>query len=503
MAAPANQESLPGIQHPALASAIARMNPWWEGKPHLPLPPTRRHLVGQIRRRLDAKLAPIIVVRGPRQIGKSTAQMQVLDDLLKDGVEPHRIFRLQFDDIEAIGTLGKDPILRLVDWYERAVLRASINEVAGSGGKVYFFFDEVQNLPGWDVQLKFLVDHTAVQVVVTGSSALRIEQGRDSLAGRINTIEVGTLSLTEIAAFRGIALGEPLVVEDDLERVADFEFWRAVKDIGRTRGAVRDEAFKAFANRGGYPLVHQNATAPWSMIAQQLNETVIKRVIQHDLRIGDRGRKRDPTLLQELFRIACRYAGQAPNYKTLTDEAKLILNANVGNERVRHYMKFLADTLLLRLVEPLEIRIKKKRGAAKVCLADHGLRMSWLQERIPLDPTELAAQPQLATVAGYLAESIVGAFLCTIHGLDVAWLPERKNEPEVDFILTVGTKRIPIEVKYQRSPDPVRDCRGLHAFMAKKENNADFGVLITQRDGNHLDDPRIVSLPLASVLMCG
>ena len=67
----------------ALLNAIARMNPWWQGRPHPPLPATRRHLVGQIRRRLDAKLAPIIVVRGPRQIGKSTAQMQVLDDLLK------------------------------------------------------------------------------------------------------------------------------------------------------------------------------------------------------------------------------------------------------------------------------------------------------------------------------------------------------------------------------------------------------------------------------------
>ena len=53
----------------------------------MPLQPTtRRHLVAQMRRRLDANIAPIIVVRGPRQIGKTTAQFQIIQDLLDEGV---------------------------------------------------------------------------------------------------------------------------------------------------------------------------------------------------------------------------------------------------------------------------------------------------------------------------------------------------------------------------------------------------------------------------------
>ena len=67
---------------PDMLSDLQRMNPWWEGKPLPPTPPTRRHLVEQIHRRLEAALAPIIVVRGPRQIGKSTSQVQVIEDLL-------------------------------------------------------------------------------------------------------------------------------------------------------------------------------------------------------------------------------------------------------------------------------------------------------------------------------------------------------------------------------------------------------------------------------------
>jgi hypothetical protein len=57
---------------------------------------------------------------------------------------------------------------------------------------------EVQNLKDWAPQLKSLVDSSTTQVLVTGSSALRIEQqGRDSLAGRMNTIDVEVSSLAD------------------------------------------------------------------------------------------------------------------------------------------------------------------------------------------------------------------------------------------------------------------------------------------------------------------
>ena len=83
-----------------------------------PLPVTRRHLVPQIRRRIDRRLAPILVVRGPRQIGKTTAQLQALSDLLAEGVPPRNIFRVQCDDLPELRNVP-EPILRLADWYER------------------------------------------------------------------------------------------------------------------------------------------------------------------------------------------------------------------------------------------------------------------------------------------------------------------------------------------------------------------------------------------------
>lgn len=173
----------------------------------------------------------------------------------------------------------------------------------------------------------------------------------------------------------------------------------------------------------------------------------------------------------------------------------------MGTERVRQYMRFLNETLLLRLIEPLENRLEKRRSSPKICLADHGLRASWLQEVVPLTPKGLEEAPHLTSLAGHIAESIVGAALSTISQLDIAHFPERHGEPEVDFILTLGTKRIPLEVKYQRRIDPLADTEGLRTFMERSVNNAPFGLLITQTDTDVVTDPRIIALPLSSLLL--
>lgn len=489
------------IEIPAeLADDLERMNPWWRGRPMVMLPPHRRHLVAQIRRRLDQKLAPIVVVRGPRQIGKTTAQLQLVADLLREGVRPQRILRVQFDELASVEKLA-EPILAVVDWFERRILGATLNEAAHAGEPAYLFFDELQNLDRWAPQLKSLVDHATTQVVVTGSSALRIELGRDSLAGRINTINAGTLTLTEIAALRGIDLGPPFLPDNGLEPLTRIEFWQGLREHGRSRAAARDLTFRYFSERGGYPLMHLRAEVDWASLADQLNETVIRRVIQHDLRIGSRGVKRDAALLEEIFRIACRHAGQAPSVKTFIDELERTLRAHIGPQRVRKYLQFLADTLLLRLIDPLEIRLKKNRSSPKICLTDHALRASWLHEQIPLVSDELAQMPALSTMAGYLAESVVGATLSTIYSLDLNYAPERKDQGEIDFVMTVGTKRIPVEVKYQRNPDPVRDTKSLRSFLDRGVNNAPFGLLVTQRDTDIGFGPNIVALPLSSLML--
>ena len=110
---------------------------------------------------------------------------------------------MQFDELGSLHDLV-DPILRIADWFQHHIAGTHFNRLARAGQWAHLFFDEVQSNRGWHVQLKSLVDNASVRAMITGSSALRIEQGRDSLAGRISTIETGVFSLTEIGPLHGL-----------------------------------------------------------------------------------------------------------------------------------------------------------------------------------------------------------------------------------------------------------------------------------------------------------
>ena len=112
----------------------------------------------------------------------------------------------------------------------------------------------------------------------------------------------------------------------------------------------------------------------------------------------------------------------------------------------------------------------------------------------------MAKSPHLSDLAGRIAESVLGYFLASIPNLDVAYHPARGSEPEVDFVITIGTRRIPVEVKYRRRIDPFEDTRGLRAFLEKTVYNAPLGLLVTLQDGVTIPDPRIVPISLSSLL---
>ena len=71
-----------------------------------------------------------------------------------------------------------------------------------------------------------------------------------------------------------------------------------------------------------------------------------------DGRLRPRGQKRDEHLLEEVFRLSCRYVGQSPSQSIYLDEVRRAMHANVGWQRILNYLKFLDGTLLMRLVAP-------------------------------------------------------------------------------------------------------------------------------------------------------
>ena len=109
-----------------------------------------------------------------------------------------------------------------------------------------------------------------------------------------------------------------------------------------------------------------------------------------------------------------------------------------------------------------------------------------------MDASGLSANPICATWPGTSPKAQRGISLNPSRVLDVAHFPERSAEPEIDFILTVGEQRIPMEVKY-RTRIGWDDTRGLRSFIEKSVYNAPFGIIVTLTDEPATDDPRIVA----------
>lgn len=482
-----------------LSENLRALNPWWDHRPGPPLPLFRRWPFDRLSALLHRGLAPATVIRGPRRVGKTVLVRQQIESLLSEGTDATRILYVPFDELPTVRGL-REPVLAIARWYESQVARASLNEMARDGRHVYLFFDEVQNLADWAPQVKNLVDNHGARVLITGSSSLRIEAGRDSLAGRITTLDLGALLLREIAALRDGHQEPAYWKQNGHEEVLRPEWWRDGAAVAATSRTHVARAFSAFSQRGAYPFAHDRPDVAWPELSDHLNETVIRRAIQHDLRMGERGKRRDERLLEEVFRLCCRYAGQTPGRSVFVPELQQVLAGNTGWNRVLSYLQFLDKALLIRLVPAQELRLKRRKAPPKVCLCDHALRASWLQEQVPLDAEGLAREPHLTDLAGHLAESAVGYFLGTIPNLQLAHFPERGIEPEVDFVVTVGTRRIPIEVKYRRRIDPAEDTRGLRAYLDKTVYNASFGILITLEEGVKVPDERIIPISLPAFL---
>lgn len=443
-------------------------------------------------------MTPATVLRGTRRVGKTILLQQIIEQLLKNGVAGNRILYVTFDELPTLRGI-QEPVLAISRWFETEILKKTFNAAARDNQRAYILLDEVQNLDDWAPQVKHLVDNHAVRMGITGSSSLRIEAGRDSLAGRILTLEIGPLSLREIAQFKGFSLSESLWGDNGLHKLATPDFWREAVDIGNRDSEIRHKSFQLFSRRGGYPIAHEKED-PMPELMGYLNESIIRRAIQHDLRMGERGKKRDEKLLEEVYRLCCRYAGQIVGQKVFSSEIQHALAGNIGWTRILTYLKFLDKTLLIHLVEPMELRLKKKKNLSKICLSDHILRESWFGENIPLDPADLAGNPHATDLAGHIAESALGYFLSGPLGSSLSYFPQRDNEPEVDFVLTMGEKRIPIEVKYRKRIDPFEDTRGLRSFLEKTVYNAPFALLVTLEDNVQIPDPRIIPISLSSLL---
>ena len=92
---------------------LYNMNPWWKGAPQRRIPRYRRTIYNSLYDKVTRRLYRAIAVRGPRQVGKTTLQSQMIDDLTNRRrlASPAQILRVQFDDLKSLAL--DDPIVAI------------------------------------------------------------------------------------------------------------------------------------------------------------------------------------------------------------------------------------------------------------------------------------------------------------------------------------------------------------------------------------------------------
>ncbi|MEM2136809.1 MAG: ATP-binding protein [Candidatus Methanomethylicia archaeon] len=161
----------------------------------------KKYVVGGVERELKVagKRDRIISIIGPRRAGKTYYFYQLMSSDREDSLY------LNFEDT------------RLMD-VEFREIRDVIRIYVELSGKVphNIFFDEVQNVDGWEYALRELLDQQIYNIFVTGSSSkLLSKEIATQLRGRTFPYILLPFSFREFLRARGILFHEPLTMDEN------------------------------------------------------------------------------------------------------------------------------------------------------------------------------------------------------------------------------------------------------------------------------------------------
>ncbi|MDX1901581.1 MAG: ATP-binding protein [Gammaproteobacteria bacterium] len=323
---------------------------------------------------------------GPRQVGKTTLALQVLD---ATKMPSHYA---SADDSE----------IHSFSWLEQQweVGRSLIS----SNKSAVLVIDEIQKIKEWSSMVKRLWDEDTrkkrpLKVILLGSAPLMIQHGlSESLAGRFETIPIRHWTFEEMhSAFK----------------------WD----------------FDQYVYFGGYPGAAsfiKDETRWKHYVANSLIETTISKDIFSLSTI------QKPALLKQLFHLGCLYSGQIVSYQKITGQLQ-----DAGNTTtLAHYLGLLSTAGLLSGLSKYAGQTIRQRGSSPKFQVQNTALLS------ALSSYSFIEAKKNRDYWGRLLESSIGAYLINeTTGKDIQVFYWREGHFEVDFVLKMGKKLIAIEVK--------------------------------------------------------
>lgn len=347
-----------------------------------------------------SKMFGVILVAGPRQVGKTT----MLKTLTQD-----------------IGYATLDDI----------IVRTAAQEQSGTFFKDNpppVFVDEIQKAPELFEQIKMFIDrdHKKGQFFMCGSQQFKMMKGvSESLAGRIGLLTLLGYSLREI---KGVDFDTPFIPTD--------EYFASRRESLAT--VAYDDVWNII-HRGSMPELCENPDFDWQMFYGAYLRTYIERDVRDLSEIGD-------TVKFSKFMVSV-----AAMTGSLLNLASLARDVGISQPTAERWLSILVASNIVYLLQPYSNNITKRAiKTPKVYFLDTGLAAYLTKWNTP-DVLKNGA------MAGSFFESfVISEVIKSYYNKGILEPPiyfyRDKEMNEIDLIIEDGGTLYPIEIKKHADP---------------------------------------------------
>lgn len=274
----------------------------------------------------------IKVVTGLRRSGKSTLLEMFRDELLQSGVQPEQIQYINFE------LMKYDAVRNYKQLYN------VVTEKALPDKKNYLFFDEIQQVSGWEKTVNSLSLEYDADIYVTGSNAYLLSSELATLiSGRYVEIKMLPLSFKE--------------------------YYGYYRDSGKSR----EELFNNYLKYGGLPQLlslPQDEQTIGTFLSSIYDTVILKDVL-------GRNKLKDVDLLKRVYAFVCGNVGSITSTnsmaKYIANEAKL--DTNVRPATIGYILEMLENAFIIYRADRYDVKGKEVlKSLEKYYLADTGLK---------------------------------------------------------------------------------------------------------------------------------
>ena len=444
-------------------------NPWWI---NMQIPQTYSSMSKRLYFKLfypfviENNVKRALVLMGPRRVGKTVMLFHSIEQLIKEKVNPQKIFFIGIDN----------PIyvhLSLEDILNLCKESLNLNNLDGC----FVFFDEIQYLKDWERHLKVLVDSfPETKFIVSGSAAAALKwHSTESGAGRFTDFmlppspiqEEGHLKEMKHPVYDGkITYGEqqiPYCLTHDIK--------------------VLNKEFVHYLNFGGYPEVVLSEKIQSDM-GRYVKNDIVDKVLLRDL--PSLYGIKDVQELNRFFTYIAYNTGNEFSYETMSRES------GIQKDTLKKYLEYLEAAFLIKVLNKVDVSAKrlKRITSFKVYLTNPSLRTALFS---PISETD--------SEMGNMIETAVLSQWMHREKLDLTYArwKDGKNEGEVDLVLVDDKKYKPVwgvEIKWSnRYFDKPNELKSLIKFCKANSFEKALVTSIDQMGEKTIDNLSFSFLP--------